>query len=328
MNAFFKSPTFTLRALCAFFLFAGHLAGAENEVEQLQTAFEKRHGDANAKRDEQLAKLEAGYQAALNRHIDKVKASGNLEDVLTLRDEVDAVREGTDPLPALPATATQEFKQLRKTFEEARAAIEKAHTAALSDLAIKMTEVLKAKEVQLTKAGKIDEALAARKLRESIEQNKEIAAVMPTEKPGKEDGADGWISIKKAEMKILSESQFPVKWIDAEFRPTLPEAVAKHIDAAEAGENSLMTVAPATVQVTFKNYVTRFRCKALLADEGDAKFVISAGGKIVHSFDLKGAGKTKEIDVRLPQTRELVFSVEINGKQHGDWAVWMNPEAR
>jgi hypothetical protein len=191
-----------------------------------------------------------------------------------------------------------------------------------------MTEVLKAKEVQLTKAGKIDEALAAKKLRESIEQNKEIAAVIPTEKPGKEGGVDGWISIKKGEMTVVSESQHPVKWIEAEFRPTLPEGVAKHVAAAGAGDDSLLSVPPATVKVNFKNYVTRFRCKALLAEEGDARFVISAGGKIVHSFDLKGAGKTKEIDVRLPQTRELVLSVEINGIQHGDWAVWMNPEAR
>jgi hypothetical protein len=328
MNAFFKSPTFTLRALCALFLFAGPLAAAEDEVEQLQTAFEKRHGEAKAKRDEQLDKLEAGYQAALNRHIDKVKASGNLEDVLTLRDEVDAVREGVDPLPALPATATQEFKQLRKTFEEARAGIEKAHTAALSDLATKMSEVLKAKEVQLTKAGKIDEALAAKKLRESIEKNEKFGAVMPAEKPGKDGGADGWISIKKAEMTVVSESQYPVKWIDAEVRATLSQAIAKHIDAAGAGEDSLMTVAPATVKVTSKNYMTRFRCKVLLAEEGDAKFLITAGGRVVESFELKGAGKTKEIDVRLPQTRELVLSVEINGVQHGDWGVWMNPETR
>lgn len=328
MNTFRHSLNSSQRILAALLLFAGPLAAAEDEVEQLQVAFEKRHGDANAKRDEQLAKLETGYLAALNRHIDKIKASGNLEDVLTVRDEVDAVKEGTDPLPALPATATQDFKQLRRTFEEARAGIEKAHSAALTDLATKMIEVLKAKEVQLTKAGKIDEALDAKKLRESIEENEEFGAVVPTQKLGKEGGEDGWISIKKAEMTIVTESQLPVKWIDAELRATLPPVVAKQIDAAGADKNSLLALPPSTLKVTFKNYVTRFRCKALLADEGDARFVISAGGKVVQSFDLKGAGKTKEIDLRLPQTRELVLSVEINGIQHGDWAVWMNPEAR
>jgi hypothetical protein len=89
-----------------------------------------------------------------------------------------------------------------------------------------------------------------------------------------------------------------------------------------------MTVAPATVEFRFKGFVTRFRCKALLADEGDARFVVSVGGKVIHSLDLKGGGKTKDLDIRLPQTRELVLSVEVNGVQHGDWAVWMNPEAR
>ncbi len=328
MNTFLHALKFNQRILAALFLFAGPLAAAEDEVEQLQVAFEKRHGDANGKRDEQLAKLETGYLAALNRHIDKIKASGNLEDVLTVRDEVEAVKEGTDPLPALPATATQDFKQLRKTFEEARAGIEKAHSAALTDLATKMIEVLKAKEVQLTKAGKIDEALDAKKLRESIEENKEFGAVVPNQKAGKEGGADGWISIKKAEMTVVSESQYPVKWIDAEYRATLHPAVAKHTNAAGVDENSLMMHAPATVKMTFKNYVTRFRCKALLAEEGDARFLISAGGKVVQSFELKGGGKTKDIDLRLPQTRELVLSVEINGIQHGDWGVWMNPEVR
>jgi hypothetical protein len=328
MKSPFHALTFIPRLLGALVLFAASPAVAGEEVEQLQVAFEKRHGDANAKRDEQLAKLETGYMAALNRHIDKVKASGNLEDVLTLRDEVEAVKEGIDPLPALPATATQEFKQLRKTFEEARAGIEKAHSAALADLATKMTELLKAKEIQFTKAGKIDEALDAKKLRASIEENKEFGAVMPTKKPGEEGGADGWISIKKAEMTIVTESQLPVKWIDAELRATLPQVVAKNMDAAGVDKNSLFTLPPAAVKFTFKNYVTRFRCKALLADEGDARFVISAGGKVVQSFDLKGAGKTKEIDLRLPQTRELVLSVEINGIQHGDWGVWMNPETR
>jgi NPCBM/NEW2 domain len=328
MNHSFQISALALRILCACFLAAGTFAVAEDEVEQLQAAFEKRHDAAKIQRNEQLEKLETGYLAALNRHLEKVQASGKLEDVLSIRDEIEIVKKGTDPLPALPATATYDFKQLRKTYTEARAAIGKTHDSALSDLATKLIETLKAKEVQFTKAGKIDQALAAKKLRESIEQDEEIAVALPAGKPEKEGGADGWIPIKKAEMKIVNQSQYPVKWIDEQYRPTVTPAVAKHIDAAGADENSLMTVAPASVQVTFKSPVTRFRCKVMLADEGDAKFVISAGGKIVQSFDLKGAGKKKDIDVRLPQSRELVLAVEINGKQHGDWAVWMNPEAR
>lgn len=328
MNHSFLVPALALRVLCVFLLAAGTFVVAEDEVEQLQSAFEKRHDAAKIQRNEQVAKLETGYLAALNRHLEKVKSSGKLEDVLSIRDEIETVKKGTDPLPALPATATYDFKQLRKTYTEARAAIEKSHTAAVSELASKVIESLKAKEVQLTKAGKFDQALAAKKLRESIEQDEELAAALPAGTPEREGGADGWIPIKKAEMKILSESQYPVKWIDAQYRPTLPPIVAKQVDAAGANENSLMTVAPASVQVNFKSFVTRFRCKVQLADEGDAKLVISAGGKIVQSVDLVGAGKAKDIDLRIPQTRELVLSAEINGKQHGDWVIWMNPEAR
>lgn len=326
MNATFGIPALPLRALFAVCLAAGPLAA--DEVEKLGESFEQRRAAVTTQRDEQLVKLETGYQAALNRHLEKVKASGKLEDVLILRDEIEAVKDGTDPLPPLPATAGNEFKQLRKTYDESRARILKTHETSVADLAAKATEALKAKEVQLTKAGKIEQALEAKKLREAIEKEEGIADAKPGGKPDQEAGADGWISIKKAEVKVISESQLPVKWIDDEYRATLPESVAKNVDEEKAGENSLMTVAPATVQVNFKSFVTRFRCKAFLADEGDATFVISAGGKVVESFELKGAGKSKDIDLRLPQTRELVLSVEINGIQHGDWGVWMNPEVR
>lgn len=324
MNVSFRIPTRSLRKLCCLFLAAASVAGAANEVEQLGEAFEKRRAAVTTQRDEQLAKLETGYLAALNRQLDKVKAGGKLEEVLTFRDEIEHVKDGKDPLPALPATASQELKQLRKTYDESMAGILKTHASSVAELAAKLSEALKAKEVQLTKAGKIDLALEAKELRESIEEEEGLAV----EKPGKGAGDDGWISIKKAGMEVISESQYPVKWIDAKYRPTIPQIVAKHVDAAGADENSLMTVAPASVRVEFKNFVTRFRCKVLVAEDGDVKFVISAGGKVVQGFDLKGAGRSREIDIRVPQTRELVLSVETNGNQHGDWAVWMNPEVR
>jgi hypothetical protein len=324
MNVSFRIPTRSLRKFCCLFLAAASVAGAANEVEQLGEAFEKRRAAVTTQRDEQLAKLETGYLAALNRQLDKVKASGKLEEVLTTRDEIEHVKDGKDPLPALPATASQELKQLRKTYDESMAGILKTHAGSVAELAAKLAEVLKAKEVQLTKAGKIDLAVEAKTLREAIEQEEGIAV----EKPGKGGGAEGWISIKKAEMKVISESQYPVKWIDAEYRPAIPQVVAKHVDAAGADENSLMMHGPASVKMTFKSYITRFRCKTLLAEAGDAKLTVSADGKIIEQFDLKGAGKTRDIDIRFPQSRELVLAVEINGIQHGDWAVWMNPEAR
>lgn len=324
MNISFKNHTTSLWVFISLFFAAIAVAGAENEVEQLGEAFEERRAAITAQHDQQLAKLESGYLAALNRQLEKVKASGKLEEVLSIRDEIENLKDGNEPLPALGATANHDLKQLRKTYDESRATIRKKHATSVVELAAKLTDALKAKEVQYTKAGKIELALEAKELREDIEKEEGL----DVRKADKEGGADGWIPIKKAKMKVLTESQYPVRWLDAEYLPTLPQAVAKQVEAAGAGETSLMTVAPASVQVTFNNVVTRFRCKVLLADEGDVRFVISSGGKIVQSLDLKGTGKTKDMDFRIPQTRELVLAVEINGKQHGDWAVWMNPEAR
>lgn len=324
MKVSFKIRTLSSWVFFPLFFAAVAVAGAENEVEQLGEAFEERRAAVTTQHDQQLAKLEAGYLAALNRQLEKVKASGKLEEVLSIRDEIENLKDGKEPLPALRATANHELKQLRKTYDDSRAGIRKKYATSVAELAAKLTEALKAKEVQFTKAGKIELALEAKELREDIEREEGL----DVQQSGKEGGADGWIPIKKAKMKVLTESQYPVKWLDAEFLPTLPPAVGKQIEAAGAGETSLMTVAPASVQLTFQKVVTRFRCKALLAEEGDAKFVVTAAGKVVHSVDLKGGGKIREIDIRLPQARELVLSVEINGNQHGDWAVWMNAEAQ
>jgi hypothetical protein len=330
MNAFFKSPTFTLRALCALFLFAGPLAAAEDEVEQLQTAFEKRHGEANAKRDEQLDKLEAGYQAALNRHIDKVKASGNLEDVLTLRDEVDAVREGVDPLPALPATATQEFKQLRKTFEEARAVIEKAHATTVTDLATKMSEALKTKEVQYTKAGRIDEALEARKMREALESDEGVGAArgrLSDLAPAKAE----WSSLLGAEWEIeFSESWYVGDALGLKGKGIYPEeSKALMLKVPDGGFPHFIGVPKAKVVFKLPSKVTRFEAKVSMISFGDASLILHAGGKKVAEVRVDGQNaKEALLKAEFDATNRLTLEFDPQGTSAGDWIGIFSPKIR
>ena len=330
MKSLFHVLILTPRFLVAFVLFAGPLAAAEDELEQLQVAFEKRHGDANAKRDEQLAKLETGYMAALNRHIDKVKASGNLEDVLTLRDEVDAVKEGTDPLPALPATATQEFKQLRKTYEEARAVIEKSHASSVSDLATKMSEVLKAKEVQLTKAGKIDEALEARKIREALESDEGVGAArgrLADLAPAKAE----WISLVGAEWEIeFSESWYVGDALGLKGKGIYPEeSKVLMLKVPDGGFPHFIGVPKAKVVFKLPSKVTRFEAKVSMISFGDASLILHAGKKKVAEVRVDGQN-AKELILKseFEATNRLTLEFDPQGTSSGDWIGIFSPKVR
>jgi hypothetical protein len=137
----------------------------------------ERYDAANLSRDEQLKKLDASYLAALNRQVEKAKATGKLDAVIPILDEVQAVKNAADPLPDLPSTASAELKQMRAKHAEARAKILKSHAEAVTSLADKMTAALKAQESELTKAGKIDDALAAKHMRESLEKDEGLIRI-------------------------------------------------------------------------------------------------------------------------------------------------------
>ncbi len=281
MNHSSSWPTFILWMILATMLTPERLFAAD-EAGQLETAFKSRHDAVNAQRDEQLAKLKTGYLAALNRQFEKVKASGKLEDALSVRDEIDAVKSGTDPLPALAANATYDLKQLRKTYDEAQAPILKTHASALSDIAGKMTEALKAEEARLTRAGKIDQALAAKKLRESIEQDEGINAArknFPTEIQGK----DQWVSLLKSKWEVeLSEGWYVGDALGLKGKgPYLPEEKAKMAAVPDEGFPHFLAVPRARVLFKMPTKVTRFEAKVAMISHGDASLILYAGDKKV-----------------------------------------------
>jgi hypothetical protein len=147
---------------------------AGGPLDDLQANFQTRCDFAEADRDLQLKKLDASYLAALDRQVEKTRATGKLDAVIPLIEEVQAVKAGTDPLPELPEAASLELKQMRGKHAEARAKILKSHAEAIASLADKMEAALKTKETELTKAGKFDDALAAKKMRENLEKDQTI----------------------------------------------------------------------------------------------------------------------------------------------------------
>ena len=135
---------------------------------RLEQGFRSRCEEAKVKMDSELRKLDKGYLGALDREMEKAKASGRLESALPVKTEIDAVKNGADPLPDIGANAPYEVKKLRGKYAEERKKIQWTHATALAGLSEKMETSLSALEADLTKAGQIDDAIAAKVLRESV----------------------------------------------------------------------------------------------------------------------------------------------------------------
>ncbi|MEP4077643.1 hypothetical protein [Haloferula sp.] len=145
-------------------------------IKDLENAYLARYDEANGKRKTQLEKLQDSYLTALKREMGKAQARGKLETVIPYRDEIQYVNDGKDPLPKLPAATNYQLKEMRGKFVEARQTIVKNHATSLIVLADKMVKVLEQREADFTKAGKIDEAIAARNVRETYGEDEEIQA--------------------------------------------------------------------------------------------------------------------------------------------------------
>jgi hypothetical protein len=147
-----------------------------DSIADLEQAYLSRYDEAIGKQKSQIEKLQASYLTALKREMAKVQSTGKLEAVIPFRDEITFIEEGKDPLPALPEATVYQLKKMRSQFVDARQSILVTNATILVGLADKMVEVLEARETELTKAGKIDEALAAKKMRESYVEDENIQA--------------------------------------------------------------------------------------------------------------------------------------------------------
>ncbi len=175
-------------------------AQPENQLTRLHENFMERYDEINRQLAEAETSLADGYLKALNRLREKIQTSGIIEKVLPVRDEITAIQNRVSPLPELPAAAPTELKQLRETYQKSLNAARKKHAAALVPLADKMIQLVNAESETLTKAGKLDEALVARHMAKTLEEDARIldarALVGPT--PGQPLGATGaWQNLAK-----------------------------------------------------------------------------------------------------------------------------------
>lgn len=153
--------------LAATFALTAPRAAAQS-LDSLQKGFMEKYDALNQERDEKLDKLTTSYAAALKRLLQDLQKTGNLDAVLPARDELTAIESGKDELPTLAPTSPPPLRSHRAKFLEARTTIHADHARALVALADRMNSLLATQEADLTKAGKLDDALAAKRMRETL----------------------------------------------------------------------------------------------------------------------------------------------------------------
>lgn len=159
-------------------------------LDDLQNAFSTRRDFADVNRDQQIIALDTNYLRALDRQFEKAKSTGKLETVIPIHDESLVIKNADDPLPALAKTATLELKNMRGKYTEGRNKILISHAESVINLVGKMRKELKSQEIALTKSGKLNDALAAKQMRESLANDAGASAARDLLKYGGSKGRD------------------------------------------------------------------------------------------------------------------------------------------
>lgn len=137
-------------------------------LDELQKQFMENYDTLNLERDERLKKLSGGYLQVLERLMNQAAEAGKLEAALPIRDEITTIEEGSWPLKDLPDGSPDSLKENRGKYVTAREKIVNDHARDLVELAGRMETLLKQEEIELTKAKKLDQAVAVKRMREVL----------------------------------------------------------------------------------------------------------------------------------------------------------------
>ncbi len=132
----------------------------------LQSAYATARIDASVPFAAELKQLVEGYRAALERLQETTQAKGALEALLEVRGELDSLQ--ADGQPGTSKITSPQLMKLRGIFAESKQSIVERQAAAMHEVTSTYTTALEALVPELTKVGKLDEALKAKALAEAI----------------------------------------------------------------------------------------------------------------------------------------------------------------
>lgn len=303
------------------------------DLGQLQQSFMARYDEANAERDKNLKRLEASYLGALERHMDKVRGSGELERVILIRDEIEVIEAGKDPLPALPEGTSRDLESMRSKYVDARSKVLKSHAEALLALSSKMEEALKIEESRLTKAGRIEDALAAKRMRETLASDAGVSAAR--DRLGGGNGSPGprlgeWLPLLGQKMDVDDQGKNPVGKL-SEIAPEDRVFWAQHFGDLDEADAAGILVSPSPCRIRFRcsQKVTKLRGKVALAvPNGEATVRIKAGDAKILEKRLFAEDRSDTFDLEFSADQTIEIEVDDNNHPGNDWIYWTNLEVR
>jgi hypothetical protein len=302
-----------------------------NPLETLQRSYSERVGTADAEHDHRLERLAAGYIAALERQIEVTQRGGNLEEVLILKQEIEALKAPKPVLQELPQSVTQPLRKLRETYQEAVATSAMDHAAKRVHLADRMAKALKDLEVQQTKDGKIEVALATRMALKELAEDPEVMAARKIGGDGQEGGGPSlaeWRSLTDSNMRITEQGIFPVGWLSGDLGAAAV-AVLPQMQRIADDKPALVSVPNAAIEFRTSKPFRKLRFRAYLAvDGGDVEFRVSVKGKLLENFTLKERSRGRDIELEFGPTQVVELSVFDNGSPNNDWAMWIDPQVQ
>lgn len=321
----------TMKTILLIILAMGFAASA-SELGKLQDSFMARYDETNQERDDGLKKLESSYVAALERHLDKVKSTGKLERVIPVRDEIQAVQKDAAALPELPNSADRDLRKMREKFVGAREAIVESHALALVQLAGKMDELLKKTEADLTRQGKIDDALAAKRMRETLTEDTGIqAASRFSESRSQSLQPKDWIKFSDGTWEVRGSGPSYIGPIGGSGYEKLHVTMRQRFEEADQGKNGLfVTLAPIEFEIRFPRPVSELKTEgySALGAGRKVKFHVIRSGETIKVGEVVADGRnTAPLDCKFEPTRKLTIRLE---KEDGGgvWTALLNPRVR
>lgn len=154
-----------LSSLCAASIITS-LVSAESALDDQRKVFEAQLEKIAAGKSDAVSKLQDSYSKALERLAEKEQAAGNLDNLLAVKNEQARLAKDENVLPAGTKFKTEGLQELLSTYHDAEAKIMQMHGDETAKAAASYVESLELLERNLTKAGKVEEALAVRKEKE------------------------------------------------------------------------------------------------------------------------------------------------------------------
>jgi hypothetical protein len=242
-------------------LFAGGLMVTTSSLHAQEELDEIRKTSAAQVEESELralfkeSELSKRYVAALDTLEKKLATEGNLDLIVRLREERDAIKETGTPT----SHDDKELAELREKYLAAREVIHGELASSNAKLAEEVTRKIRAEELVLTKAGKVDEALALRKEGERLLL--ELVPETSTSEgiPFAEDTRNtGPVELKELAAITVPGDQPPAnanifstkgRWLESVTVPAMKQRIRERIIIGDRSANSspVVVVAPGSV---------------------------------------------------------------------------------